>query len=903
MEPAHNGGNLDQVPAIISVSKTSQETITCPETTNESLEDSSDGGEFVDMELPAWACSYCGTHNPASVAKCIASGKWFCNGRALGKVSCIVHHALKSRCREFSLHASNPLGDIVLQCQATGNRDILALGFAPGDRDVKVTVSRDFLDLGTKISGLTFDESEWQPLIQDRALVDWVVKHPSPEEMKKCKKPSISLINELENMWRSGNTEAKVSDLVNLAPPKREEILPVAKHYQDDRMYQSIFSKLIDLEKRTDFYRKRHHKLINVQIKWSQSKDVICATFSHPEGAAEYKVVLGDQILIKHPKLSSGKSDGDIIGKIIKYDHNSELVTAEISSLSERSNPNNANWQSMSVEDGYSVEFVWQGLPYERMNDAFDIFATDKHCVSENLRQIILGNTENAIPLIDLKVSLPEDLSVPGVKALNLSQQLAVSQALRNRISIIQGPPGTGKTTTAATIVYHLIKQKNGQVLVTTPSNTAADNIAERIARTGAKVVRMLSRSREAIGSSVDHLTVLSQVLELKHPSVSRFQQLYYQRKCSGRLQRSEERKFRKIRKFLEQMVLSSADVICCTCVSAGDLRLHKWKFKTVLIDEATQSSESETLIPIVKGCEQLILVGDQCQLGPVVLNRRALRSGLGESLFERLMFLGMTPIRLNIQYRMHPSISLFPSHMFYEGELQNGVSAGERTSSMEFPWPKPDTPIMFWAQSSGIEEIASTGISYLNRTESNAVETVITRLLDLGVDPCTIGVITPYEGQRAQIMNTLSRVGALRKMPHSEVEVASVDSFQGREKDYIIMSCVRSNKLQGLGFLSDPKRLNVSLTRARFGLVLVGNPLLLSRDPIWSRLISHYSENKVLVEGPLDSLRPITFIPKQESTDESLSMTSFCPVQHSGDPLNTSIGGEESNDVDLRDY
>eukprot|EP00890_Picochlorum_soloecismus_P003014 jgi/Picsp_1/3713/NSC_06549-R1_regulator of nonsense transcripts 1 len=878
----------------------SQGAIVCPGAPNEATVpsgDSSDDGEFVDKELPDWACSYCGIYDPATVAKCIASGKWFCNGRTLGKISCIVHHALKSRCREFSLHTSNPLGGIVLHCQATGNRDILALGFAPGPMDEKVIVSRDFLDLDIKISGLTFDESKWQPLIQDRALIDWVVKHPSQKEMKRCKKPSPSLINRLEDIWRSGNDDVKVSDLVNFVPLKREEILPVAKHYQDDRMYQSIFNKLIDLEKRTNFYRKKHHRLTNVQIKWSQSNGSF-ATFSHRDAAAEYKVVVGDEILIKYPKLSSGQSARELTGKIIKYNYNSGLVTAEISSLSEASHQNNLNGQPMSVEDGYSIEFVWQGAPYDRMKDAFDIFAADKHCLSENLRQIILGNEDKAIPPVNLEAKLPEDLSVPGVKMLNLSQQKAVSQTLNCSLTLIQGPPGTGKTTTAATIIYHLVKQKNGQVLVTTPSNTAADNIAERIARTGVRVVRMLSRSREEIGSSVDHLTVLSQVLKLKHPLVAKFQQLYHERKYSGRLQRSAERKFRENRKVLEQMVLSSADVICCTCVSAGDIRLRNLKFKTVLIDEATQSSESETLIPIVKGCEKLILVGDQCQLGPVILNRRALRSGLGESLFERLMFLGMTPIRLNTQYRMHPSISLFPSNMFYEGDLQNGVSAIERTSSVKFPWPRPETPIMFWAQSSGIEEIASTGISYLNRTESNSIEIIITRLLELEVKPSTIGVITPYEGQRAQVVSILSKVGALRNMAHAEIEVSSVDSFQGREKDYIILSCVRSNKLQGLGFLSDPKRLNVSLTRARYGLIIVGNPQLLSRDSLWSRLLSHYSEKRVFVEGPLDSLRPITFIPRQEMNVESLSMTRFCPVQHSGDPLNTNVDGEESNEV-----
>lgn len=123
-----------------------------------------------------------------------------------------------------------------------------------------------------------------------------------------------------------------------------------------------------------------------------------------------------------------------------------------------------------------------------------------------------------------------------------------------------------------------------------------------------------------------------------------------------------------------------------------------------------------ECMIPLVLGCKQAVLVGDHQQLGPVIMNKKAARAGLTQSLFERLVVLGNRPIRLQVQYRMHPCCSEFPSNMFYEGTLQNGVTAPERLrKNVDFPWPVPDTP-MFFYQNLGQEEISSSGTSFLNR-------------------------------------------------------------------------------------------------------------------------------------------------------------------------------------------
>jgi regulator of nonsense transcripts 1 len=202
-----------------------------------------------------------------------------------------------------------------------------------------------------------------------------------------------------------------------------------------------------------------------------------------------------------------------------------------------------------------------------------------------------------------------------------------------------------------------------------------------------------------------------------------------------------------------------------------------------VLIDEATQATEPECLLPILKGAKQVILVGDHCQLGPVIMCKKAAKAGLNQSLFERLVCLGIRPIRLQVQYRMHPCLSAFPSMTFYEGSLQNGVSINERTyQAMNFPWPVPTKP-MFLYHSLGKEEISASGTSYLNRQEATNVEKIVTFFMKAGILPEQLGIITPYEGQRAFICSYMQRTGTIQQNLYKNVEVASVDSFQGREK------------------------------------------------------------------------------------------------------------------------
>lgn len=189
-----------------------------------------------------------------------------------------------------------------------------------------------------------------------------------------------------------------------------------------------------------------------------------------------------------------------------------------------------------------------------------------------------------------LRTQMPKRFSAPGLPELNHSQMYAVKSVLQKPLSLIQGPPGTGKTVTSASIVYHLAKMNPGQVLVCAPSNVAVDQLTEKIHITGLKVVRLTAKSREALDSSVNFLTLHQQVANSTvHVELQKLIQLKNEQ---GELSSNDERKYKTLIRQCEKEILGAADVICCTCVGAGDPRLSKLRFRTVLIDEATQAAE-----------------------------------------------------------------------------------------------------------------------------------------------------------------------------------------------------------------------------------------------------------------------------------------------------------------------
>jgi regulator of nonsense transcripts 1 len=277
----------------------------------------------------------------------------------------------------------------------------------------------------------------------------------------------------------------------------------------------------------------------------------------------------------------------------------------------------------------------------------------------------------------------------------------------------------------------------------------------------------------------------------------------------------------------------------------------HDILFPYAICDEATQATEPKLLLTFLHGAKEAVLVGDQQQLGPTITSDLAREAGLGISLFERIARTGTCqPLLLEFQYRMHPALSEWPSNFFYEGSLRNGISVRERTPRHRvFPVPVQGLPMVFLHRDAR-EERNDVGGSYINQFEAMLVAQAVQILRRQNVPPQAIGIITPYSGQKSYITEYLAVAPDLRPEEAQKIVVASVDGFQGSERDYIIMSCVRSKPVGSLGFLVHSRRLNVALTRAKFGLIMVGNATTLASDEMWRDLLEFFQSKNVLVDG-----------------------------------------------------
>ncbi|XP_023013225.1 regulator of nonsense transcripts 1 homolog [Leptinotarsa decemlineata] len=804
------------------------------------FEEDDEEGFFNGKELPDYACKYCGIHDPHCVVLCNLCKKWFCNGRGNTSGSHIINHLVRAKHKEVTLHKDGPLGETILECYSCGVRNVFVLGFIPAKADsVVVLLCRQPCAAQNSLKDMNWDQDQWKPLIADRCFLTWLVKIPSEQEQLRARQISAQQINKLEELWKE-NVDATFQDLEK--PGVDEEPQQVLLRYEDGYQYQNIFGPLVKLEADYDKRLKESQTQENIEVRWDvglNKKTIAYFTLAKTDG--DMKLMHGDELRLRYVGEMHKTWAG--VGHVIKVpDNYGEDIGIELK---------NGSGAPSECSSNFVVDFIWKSTSFDRMQLALRKFAVDDTSVSAYIYHRLLGHE---VEEVLFRCHLPKHFSAPNLPDLNRSQVYAVKHALQRPLSLIQGPPGTGKTVTSATIVYQLVKQNGGPVLVCAPSNTAVDQLTEKIHKTNLKVVRLCAKSREAIDSPVSFLALHNQIRKMEgNTELQKLQQLKDE---TGELSSVDEKRYRMLKKMAEKELLEAADVICCTCVGAGDPRLVRLKFHSILIDESMQATEPECMVPVVLGVKQLILVGDHCQLGPVVMCKKAARAGLSQSLFERLVVLGIRPFRLEVQYRMHPELSRFPSNFFYEGSLQNGVSAEERKlNKIDFPWPIAERP-MFFLVTQGQEEIAGSGTSYLNRTEASNVEKIATRFLKSGVKPEQIGVITPYEGQRAYLVQYMQYQGSLHSKLYQEIEIASVDAFQGREKDIIIMSCVRSNEHQGIGFLNDPRRLNVALTRSKYGIIIVGNPKVLSKQPLWNHLLSFYKEQKVLCEGPLTNLK-----------------------------------------------
>jgi superfamily I DNA and/or RNA helicase len=430
---------------------------------------------------------------------------------------------------------------------------------------------------------------------------------------------------------------------------------------------------------------------------------------------------------------------------------------------------------------------------------------------------------------------------------LNAVQQAAVSFALAApELALIHGPPGTGKTRTLVELIRQALRRSE-RLLVTAASHAAVDNLAERLIAAGVPVLRLGHPARvseRVLASTLDARLDASDARQRARRLMSEASELrrrLQRRRARGGLDPREARELRDESKRMlreahsqldlaRELIFAEARVVCVTAVGADPGVLQGFQFDRVVLDEATQAVDPWALAALLCA-DRAVLAGDPCQLPPTVVDATAAQSGLATSLFERLARQhGERLVRLlSVQYRMHSALMHFPSESMYEGKLVAAPEASEHNLEQLGVSSDPlrPGPLVFLdtAGKGYTEERSEDDPSTKNPGQAERVALEVRRVLARGLAASDIGVITPYDAQ-VRVLREL-----LRDACDAGLEIASVDGFQGREKEAIIVDLVRCNERAELGFLRDTRRMNVALTRAKRFLMVVGDSATLAGD------------------------------------------------------------------------
>ncbi len=438
---------------------------------------------------------------------------------------------------------------------------------------------------------------------------------------------------------------------------------------------------------------------------------------------------------------------------------------------------------------------------------------------------------------------------------LNPSQQKAVQFALSSQeVAILHGPPGTGKTTTLAEVIYQAVKQGD-RVLACAPSNTAVDNLLERLVDMMQAVIRVGHPARvfEALrGHTLDELVDSDPSSDVVRDMRREVQAIIRAagkdfRGRDGHRQRRElfaeagqlRGQIRALEKSVIRAVIDGADVICTTTTIDDEL-LGDREFDLVVIDEACQCTLPSIWQAVLRA-DRLVLAGDHCQLPPTVLSDEASRAGMRESLMQRLIDRegDASFRRLTVQYRMHESIMKFSSDTFYDNSLIADASVKahrlcDLPNVIESELTSDPIEFIDTAGAEFDEQLEADGESKLNPKEANLIVQLIRELMDAGVAPHQIAVIAPYAAQVRLLRGRL-------EIP--ELEIDTVDGFQGREKEAVLLTMVRSNDRGEIGFLADTRRTNVAMTRARRKLIVIGDSATLGTNKFYAAMLEYFEQ------------------------------------------------------------
>ncbi|GFP84059.1 probable RNA helicase sde3 [Phtheirospermum japonicum] len=601
---------------------------------------------------------------------------------------------------------------------------------------------------------------------------------------------------------------SQIREMVN-----NQQIPDVVGEGLNDKNYSSFFKTLLAME---EIHLEEDMRAYDMECVVLKRKRNMFLTLEVP-GLAEKRpsLVNGDFILAK-------LANEDQTGNEAYQGYIHRVEAEEIYLMFDHKFHNNHRDTNL-----YNVQFTYNRNGMRRLYQAVE--------TAESLNKDFLFPPESS-------KTRPEHttLLVPITCTLNVEQMIAIETIFARKGGppyLIHGPPGTGKTMTLIEAILQIYKsKKNARILVCAPSNAAADHILERL---------LNEKSVKIQKKDIFRLNAFTRPYEDVSPAHIEFcfvEDFLF--KCPPRW---DLVKFR---------------IIISTYTSASLLYVEGVKrghFSYFFLDEAGQASEPETMVPLSNLYSEdsmVILAGDPMQLGPVVFSRDAEQSGLGTSYLQRLFECKLygkgnesdenLMTKLVRNYRTHEAILRLPSELFYDGEL---MPCKEENASFLESWedilPNKEFPLIFMGIQ-GCDEREGSNPSWFNRIEASKVVEMIKLLIEQkGMVEDDIGVITPYRQQVSKIR------GALESLGWGNIKVGSVEQFQGQERQVIIISTVRStikhnefDKAHYLGFLSNPRRFNVAITRARSLLVVIGNPHILCKDPNWSDLLWYCVDN-----------------------------------------------------------
>lgn len=491
------------------------------------------------------------------------------------------------------------------------------------------------------------------------------------------------------------------------------------------------------------------------------------------------------------------------------------------------------------------VDLVANDVTFDRARGVLKKLSEMTHGLARDRQQLVLGAFT---PRFEKRKEL-----VPS-RPLNPEQLDAVGLALSARdVALVHGPPGTGKSTVLSEIAVQCVK-RGQRLLCTAASNAAVDHLLELCLDAGIRSVRVGHPARVLPHLQAHTLDLLVEEHDDRKTAREMFDEAFellgYARKqraqgrsrarfANARAAKSDAYALMDEARVLErkavEAVLGRADVVCATLSMLDGHVLASRSFDVALLDEATQALEPLALGAFLKA-PTVILAGDPKQLAATVISMEAKKHGLGVSLFERVLrdFGEDVKRMLKEQHRMHEALMRFPSREMYGGELRAHPSVAARVlADVLRPDATVDAPPLLFLDTAGkgFDESREPGTESLrNEGEAGLVVARARELLAAGLPPEALAVITPYSAQASLIREQLTDVPTL--------EVDTVDAFQGREKEAVLLSLVRSNGEQQVGFLEDLRRMNVAITRAKRHLFVVGDSATLTGHPFYARFV-----------------------------------------------------------------